>query len=53
MGAHVTIVQWFEGAIILREIGAGRVVWSVVRPGWGETTHPTLGDARRAARGVR
>lgn len=53
METHVTVVQWWCGAVILREIGGGRVLWSVVRPGWGETTHPTLGDARRAARGVR
>lgn len=49
----MTVVQWFNGAVITREIVPGRVVWSVRRPGWGETTHPTLGAARRAARGAR
>lgn len=53
MEAHVTAVQVQGGAIIVREIGHGRVLWHVWRPGWGESTHPTLGAARRAARGVR
>lgn len=53
MGAHVTSVQVINGAIILREIGAGRVLWTCYRPGWGESTHATLGAARRAARGAR
>lgn len=53
MGAHVTSVQIIGGVVILREITPGRVMWHCYRPGWGETTHATLGDARRAARGSR
>lgn len=53
MGAHVTAVQIIGEVIVLREITPGRVLWLAYRPGWGETVHATLGDARRAARGAR